>query len=102
VSEPPIFDRTSQNIVVAAMLLRNMPEPSNPEARWAHDEIRGLLETAAMQQAESSASRRCSLASEQPAKPSRQEKEASVHPEPAPRRNKAASVRERIVNNREP
>jgi hypothetical protein len=29
-------------------------------------------------------------------------KEASVHPEPAPRRNKAASVRERIIDNREP
>jgi hypothetical protein len=52
------------------MLLRNMPEPSNPEARRAHDEIRGLLETAAMQQAESSASRRHGLASEQHAEPS--------------------------------
>jgi DNA-binding transcriptional MerR regulator len=40
--EPPVFGR-------AAMLLRNMPEPSNPEARRARDEIRGLLETAAMQ-----------------------------------------------------
>jgi hypothetical protein len=30
------------------MLLRNMPEPSTPEARWARDEIQGLLETAAM------------------------------------------------------
>jgi hypothetical protein len=34
-------------VVAAAMLLRNMPEPSNPEARRAHDEIRGLLKTAA-------------------------------------------------------
>jgi hypothetical protein len=69
--EPPVFGRASQNVVMAAMLLRNMPEPSNPEARWARDEIRGLLEAAAMQQAESSASRRRRLASEQPAKPSR-------------------------------
>jgi hypothetical protein len=30
------------------MLLRNMPEPSNPEAHRARDEIRGLLETAAV------------------------------------------------------
>jgi hypothetical protein len=35
-----------------------MPEPSNPEARRARDEIRGLLEATAMQQTESSASRR--------------------------------------------
>jgi tyrosyl-tRNA synthetase len=62
--EPSVFGRASQNVVTAAMLLRNMPEPSNPEAHRAHDEIRGLLETAAMQQAESSASRRCRLASE--------------------------------------
>jgi hypothetical protein len=53
------------------MLLRNMPEPSTPEAYRAHDEIRGLLEAAAMQQAESSASRRRGFASEQPAKPTR-------------------------------
>jgi hypothetical protein len=39
------------------MLLRNMPEPSTPEARRARDEIRGLLKPAAMQQAESSDSR---------------------------------------------
>jgi hypothetical protein len=37
--EPPIFDRASQNVVAASMLLRNMPEPSNPEARRARDEI---------------------------------------------------------------
>jgi hypothetical protein len=58
-------------VVAAAMLLRNMPEPSNPEACQARDEIQGLLETAAMQQAESLASRRRGLASEQPAEPSR-------------------------------
>jgi hypothetical protein len=58
-------------VVAAAMLLRNMPEQSNLEARRARDEIQGLLETAAMQQAESSASRRRGLASEQPAEPSR-------------------------------
>jgi hypothetical protein len=63
-SKPLIFDRASQNVVIAAMLLHNMPEPSNPEAHRAHDEIRGLLETAAMKQAESSASRRRRLASE--------------------------------------
>jgi hypothetical protein len=44
-------------VVAAAMLLHNMSEPSNPDAHRARDEIRGLLETAAMQQAKSSASR---------------------------------------------
>jgi hypothetical protein len=34
--------------------------------------------------------------------PSQQEKEASVHPEPAPRGNKAASVHECVVDNHEP
>jgi hypothetical protein len=62
--EPLVFNRAIQNIVAAAMLLRNMPEPSTPEARWAHDEIRGLLEIVAMQQIESSASRHRGLASE--------------------------------------
>jgi hypothetical protein len=28
--EPPVFGRASQNVVAAAMLLRNMPEPSSP------------------------------------------------------------------------
>jgi hypothetical protein len=46
--EPLVFGRASLNVVVATMLLRNMPEPSNPEAHRAQDEIRGLLETAAM------------------------------------------------------
>jgi hypothetical protein len=39
VGEPPVFNRANQNVVTAAMLLRNMPEPSTPEARWARDEI---------------------------------------------------------------
>jgi hypothetical protein len=84
------------------MLLRNMPEPSTPEARQAHDEIRGHLEDAAMQQAESSASRHHGFTLEQPMGPSRQEKEASVHPEPAPWRDKAVSVRDHVVDNHEP
>jgi hypothetical protein len=48
VGEPPVFGRASQNVIAAAMLLCNMPEPSNPEARWARDEIRGLLEAVVM------------------------------------------------------
>jgi hypothetical protein len=102
VGEPPVFNRASQNVVVAAMLLRNMLKPSTPEAHRARDEIRGLLEATALQQAKSSALRRCGAASGQPVEPSRQEKEASVHPEPAPQGNKAAPVYERIIDNREP
>jgi hypothetical protein len=37
--EPLVFDRASQNVVAAAMLLRNMPEPSKLEALRARDEI---------------------------------------------------------------
>jgi hypothetical protein len=70
-SETLVFNRASQNVVTATMLLRNMPKPSTPEARRARNEIRGLLETVAMQQAKSSASRRRGLASKQHAEPSR-------------------------------
>jgi hypothetical protein len=37
--DPPVFGRASQNVVAVAMLLCNMPEPSNPDARQARDEI---------------------------------------------------------------
>jgi hypothetical protein len=37
--EPLVFNRASQNVAAAAMLLRNMPTPSTPEARQACDEI---------------------------------------------------------------
>jgi hypothetical protein len=72
--DPPVFARASQNVVAATMRLRNMPEPSNPDACRARDEIREPLETAAMQQAESSASRRREPASERLIEPSRQER----------------------------
>jgi hypothetical protein len=55
-----------------------------------------------MQQAKISTSRRRGLASEQPAEPSRQEREASVHPGHAPLQNKATSIHERIIDNCEP
>jgi hypothetical protein len=70
VVDTPVFTRASQNVVTAAMLLRHMPKPSNPDARRARDEIRELLETAAMQQAESSTSRRHEAASERIIEPS--------------------------------
>jgi hypothetical protein len=49
--------RASQKLIVAATLLRAMPAPSTPEARNLHREAQALIEQAAVQQAESSASR---------------------------------------------
>jgi hypothetical protein len=79
---PPAFHRASQNLAAIAILLRMMPKPSTTGGCRIHVEIRGLLECTAVQQAESSASRLQEPASEQRARPSRQEREASVHPEP--------------------
>ena len=55
--QPPIFNHASQNITAVAMLVRTMPEPSTTEGRRVRGELRDLLETAAVQQAESFASR---------------------------------------------
>jgi len=43
--EQPVsrFPRVGQNIVAATMLLRNMPEPSNSQARRIRDEVQTLL-----------------------------------------------------------
>jgi hypothetical protein len=49
--------RASQKLVAAATLLRAMPAPSTPEARNLYREAQVLIEQAAVQQAESSASR---------------------------------------------
>ena len=54
--QPLVFNRASQNITAAAMLVRAMPEPSTTEGRRVRGELHDLLETAAVQQAESSAS----------------------------------------------
>jgi hypothetical protein len=49
--------RASHKLIAAATLLRAMPAPSTPEARNLHREVQALIEQAAVQQAESSASR---------------------------------------------
>ena len=69
--QPPVFNRASQNIAAAAMLVRAMPEPSTMEGRRVRGELRDLLETAAVQQAESSASRWHGGVSNLPAAPPR-------------------------------
>jgi hypothetical protein len=48
--------RASQKLIAAATLLRAMPAPSTPEAWNLHREAQALIEQAAVQQAESSAS----------------------------------------------
>jgi hypothetical protein len=48
--------RASQKLIAAATLLRAMPAPSTPKARNLHREAQALIEQAAVQQAESSAS----------------------------------------------
>jgi hypothetical protein len=54
---PPLFRRASQNLTAAAMLLRGCPKPATSEERWVCQQLKVLLEDAATQQAESSASR---------------------------------------------
>jgi hypothetical protein len=75
---PPAFSGVGQNLAAAAMLLRAMPEPSTTEGRRIQGELKGLLENAAVQQAESSASRRQACPSEHRATSSRLVREASA------------------------
>jgi hypothetical protein len=57
VDNPDTPPRASQKLIAAATLLRAMPAPSTPEARNLHREAQALIEQAAVQQSESSASR---------------------------------------------
>jgi hypothetical protein len=59
VDNPDTPPRASQKLISASTLLRAMPAPSTPEARNLHREVQALIEQAAVQQAESSASRIC-------------------------------------------
>jgi hypothetical protein len=54
---PLLFRRASQNLAAAAMLLRSCPKPATSEERRVHQQLKTLLEAAAAQQTESSASR---------------------------------------------
>jgi hypothetical protein len=57
VDNPDTPPQASQKLIAAATLLRAMPAPSTPEARNLHREAQALIEQAAVQHAESSASR---------------------------------------------
>jgi hypothetical protein len=56
VDNPDTPPQASQKLIAAATLLRAMPAPSTPEAQNLHHEAQVLIEQAAVQQAESSAS----------------------------------------------
>ena len=60
---PLALPRASQKITAAALLICAMPEPSTPEGRNLPKEAQALLDDAAVQQAESSASQLRSVAS---------------------------------------
>jgi hypothetical protein len=92
VENQPALNRASQKITAAAILLRAMPEPSTPEGRNLRKEAQALLEDAAVQQAESSASRMHSVISARAGGTARRDREDSVHTSPA-ERNRALSVR---------
>jgi hypothetical protein len=78
---PLAFSEAGQNLAAAAMLLQTMPEPSTTEGRCIQGELKGLLEDAAVRQAESSASQRRGCPSEHRATSSRRVREASVRTE---------------------
>ena len=59
---PLALPMASQKITAAVLLIRAMPDPSTPEGRNLRKEAQALLEDAAVQQAESSASRMRSVA----------------------------------------
>ena len=93
------FLRAGQNIVAATMLLRNMSEPSNSQARRIRDEVQGLLHVASAQQGENSASRHRGAAKEKRLEPARNKREVSVHQEPPLRGKKMVPIQEHLVDN---
>jgi hypothetical protein len=76
---PPASSGVGQNLAAAAILLRAMPEPSTTEGRRIQGELKNLLEDAAVQRAESSASRRQGYHLEHRTATSRFMREALVH-----------------------
>jgi hypothetical protein len=95
--------RVSQKLIAAATLLWVMPAPSMPEARDLHREAQTLIEQAAVQQAESSASRMRQPGSARD-NDNGQGQEASVHADDTagqPANQGRTPVRERILDTRE-
>jgi len=82
VDKPLELKTAGEKLVAAAYLLQAMPEPSTPSGCNLRREAQVLIEQAAVQQAESSASRMRSKCPEQPGGTARQDREASVHTPP--------------------
>jgi hypothetical protein len=100
VHDPHTPPWASQKLIAAATLLRAMPEPSTPEARNLRREAQVLIEQAAIQQDESSASRIRNL-SNVCGDNDAHDQEASVHVGSAagqPANHGRTPVRERILD----
>ena len=90
VDRPPELKTTSEKLVAAAYLLQAMPEPSTTLGRNLRHEAQMLIEQAAVQQAESSASRMRSIVLKARGAAHRG-REASVH-SPLEGKGKAAAA----------
>jgi hypothetical protein len=102
VDNPSTPPRARQKLIAATTLLRAMPAPSTPEARNLHREAQALIEQAAAQQVESSASRIRQQGSARD-DGGTQGPEASVHAGDTmgqPANQGRTPVRERILNTR--
>ena len=66
IDKPPELKMAGEKLVAAAYLLQAMPEPSTTSGRNLRREAQALIEQAAVQQAESSASRMRSIVPKQP------------------------------------
>ena len=95
IGSPLGLPRASQKITAAALLIHAMPEPSTPEGRNLRKEAQALLEDAAVQQAESSASRMRLVTSARADGAAHQAREASVHKPPA-NEVRAPTVHDRV------
>ena len=97
---PPVFSTASQNMMAAALLLRAMPETSTPEGRRVRQGLRGLLEQAVVQNAESSASQSHGTRRQEDRPPPNKAPTVQGPPPPNPQGgNKAPSVHERVGTN---
>jgi hypothetical protein len=100
VDDPNTPPRASPKLITAVTLLRAIPTPSTPEARNLHREAQTLIEQAAVQQVESSASRMRQPGSAQD-DGGAQAQEASVHADDVagqPANQGRTPARERILD----
>jgi hypothetical protein len=82
IDKPPELKTAGEKLIAAAYLLQAMPEPSTTSCRNLCREAQAHIEQAAVQHAESSASRMRSIFPKQPGGTARQDHEVSVHTPP--------------------